>query len=251
MGTQGGNMKKPLIVVFSVLLIAMLTSACEINMVSGSGKLVTENRQVSGFTSVTFAGLGELNITQGANEGLTIEAEDNIMPRITTNVANGDLYIGFESTNWQDVVRPTRNVKFDLKVRSLSQLDLQGLGSVNLTSMKADTVTIKVGGAGGIKIISLTASNLTVTMSGAGNVDLAGNVISQTINLSGLGNYSGGDLDSQQTTVNLTGAGGAEVWARNDLSVKISGAGSVSYYGSPTVFKDITGVGVLNSKGNK
>ena len=244
-------MKKPLIFVISVLLITLLTSACEINMVSGSGKLVTENRQVSGFSSVTFAGLGELTITQGANEGLTIEAEDNIMPRITTNVSDGELTIGFESENWQDMVRPTRPVKFDLKVRNLSQFDLQGLGNVTMTSLQADAVTIKVGGAGGIKINKLTAGDLTITMTGAGNVDLAGQVTSQTINLRGLGNYSGGDLDSQHTTVNLTGAGGAEVWARSDLTVKISGAGSVSYYGSPTVSKDISGLGVLNSKGNK
>ena len=244
-------MKKPLIVVISVLLIALLTSACEINMVSGSGKVVTENRQVSGFNSVTFTGLGDLTITQGANEGLTIEAEDNIMPRITTTVSNGDLTIGFESENWQDLVRPTRPVKFDLKVRSLSQIDLQGLGSVTMPSWQADAATIKVGGAGGIKINKLIAGNLTITMTGAGNVDLAGKVTSQTINLRGLGNYSGGDLDSQQTTVNLTGAGGAEVWARSDLNVKISGAGSVSYYGSPAVTKSITGLGVLNSQGNK
>ena len=154
-------MKKPLIVVISVLLIALLTSACEINMVSGSGKLVTENRQVSGFTSVTFAGLGELNITQGTSEALTIEAEDNIMPRIKTTISNGDLYIGFESENWQDMVRPTRTVKFDLKVRSLSQLDLQGLGNVTMPNWQADAVTIKVGGAGGVKITRLTAGNLT------------------------------------------------------------------------------------------
>ena len=244
-------MKKPLIVVISVLLIALLTSACEINMVSGSGKLVTENRQVSGFTSVTFAGLGELNITQGTSESLTIEAEDNIMPRIKTTISNGDLYIGFESDNWQDMVRPTRTVKFDLKVRSLKQLDLQGLGNLTMPNWQADAATIKVGGAGGVKITKLTAGNLMVSMTGAGNVDLAGKVTSQTITLSGLGNYAAGALDSQQATVNLTGAGGAEVWTRNDLAVKISGAGTVSYYGSPKVSKDITGLGVLNSKGIK
>lgn len=244
-------MKKPLILVISVLLIALLTSACEINMVTGSGKLVTENRQVSGFTSVTFAGLGELNITQGANEGLTIEAEDNIMPHITTEVTDGNLYIGFDSENWQNVVRPTRTIKFDLMVRNLNQLDLQGLGGVTVNSMRGDAVTVKVGGAGGIKIDSLVADALTVNMTGAGNVDLSGKVNTQTINLSGLGNYAGGDLDSQSATVNLTGAGGAEVWARGDLTVKISGAGSVSYYGSPTISKTVSGLGVLNSLGNK
>lgn len=245
-------MKKIMNGVFIFLLIAVLTSACEISMVSGSGKLVTENRQVSGFNSVTFAGIGELTITQGATESLSIEAEDNIMPRIQNKVTNGDLYIGFETKNWQDVVRPTRTVKLDLKVRSLSNIDLQGLGSITVSNaLQADALTIKVGGAGGIKIARLVAGNLTIQMVGAGNVDLAGKVNAQTINLSGLGNYSGGSLDSQAATVNLSGAGNATVWVRNDLTVKISGAGSVGYYGSPKVIKEITGLGVINSMGNK
>jgi hypothetical protein len=80
---------------------------------------------------------------------------------------------------------------------------------------------------------------------------LGGKVTSQAVTLSGLGNYSTGDLDSQQATITVTGAGGATVWARTNLNVKISGAGTVSYYGSPTITKDISGLGVMNSMGTK
>jgi hypothetical protein len=244
-------MKKPYLAFCILLLVGLLTSACEINMVSGSGNVITQNRSVSGFCSVTFAGIGELDITQGSTESLTIEAEDNIMPHITTTVANGNLRIAFDNENWQNVVRPTRNVKFTLGVRSLSGIELSGLGNVTMPALQADALTIKVGGAGGIKIDKLTAGQVTTTMSGAGNVDLAGKVTSQSVTLSGLGNYSASDLDSQQATVSLTGAGGASVWARNTLDVKVSGAGSVSYFGTPTITKSITGLGVLNSQGSK
>jgi predicted small secreted protein len=251
MYSGGKKMKKPYLALSILLLVALLTSACEINMTSGSGKVITQNRSVSGFTSVTFAGIGELDITQGTSESLTVEAEDNIMPHITTTVSDGNLRIGFDQENFQNLIRPTHNIKFTLKVRSLNSIELSGLGSVNMPSLQADSLNLKVGGAGGIKIDKLAVGQLTSTMSGAGNLDLSGKATNQTITLSGLGNYGGGDLDSQQATISLTGAGNASVWARNSLNVKISGAGSVNYYGSPTITKSITGLGVINSMGSK
>jgi len=244
-------MKKPMIFGTLLILIALLTSACEINITTGSGKVVTQTKAVSGFSSVTFAGLGELNITQGASESLTIEGEDNVLARLLVEVKNGVLYIGFERENWQDMVRPTRLLKFDLKVKNLNNLDLSGAGSVNIPKLQAENLVCKVSGAGGVKISQLTATNVSCTLSGAGNVELSGKVTNQSITLSGLGNYSGGDLQSASGSIALTGAGGATLWARDVLNVKISGAGSVSYYGTPKLNKEITGLGVLNSLGAK
>ena len=235
----------------ALILVVLATSACTINLTTGSGKVKTETRSVNGFSGVQFAGLGELNISQGAAEGLTIEGEDNILPKIITEVRSGILYIGFDRENWQDMVRPTRNLVFTLKVKNLNSLDLSGLGNVTMPKLSADALSVKVSGAGGVKIAQISAKTVTSAMSGAGNVDLAGKITSQTLTLTGLGNYSVGDLESQTGSISLSGAGGATVWAKDALNVKISGAGTVSYYGSPKVTKDISGLGVVNSLGNK
>ncbi len=244
-------MKKTMIFVSLLLLIALVTSACEINVTTGSGKVITQTKVVSGFSSVTFAGLGELNITQGSTESLTIEGEDNILARLLVEVKDGDLYIGFERDNWQDMVRPTRNIKYDLKVKNLNSLNLSGAGSVTVPKLQAESLILKVSGAGGVKVSQLSATNVTSTLSGAGNLELNGKVTNQSITLSGVGNYSSGDLQSLTATVGLSGAGSATLWARDVFNVKISGAGSVSYYGAPKINKDISGLGVLNSLGNK
>lgn len=244
-------MKRTTLFACLMILVLLWTSACTINVTTGSGKVITQNKAVSGFNSVTFAGLGELNITQGTTESLTIEGEDNILAKLLVTVKDGTLYIGFERDNWQDMIRPTRNLKFDLKLKNLNSLDLTGAGSVTMPKLQAESLTFKVSGAGGVKISALTATTVNCTLSGAGNVELAGKVTNQSVTLSGVGNYNTGDLQSLSATIGLTGAGGATVWARDVLNVKISGAGSVSYYGSPKVNKDITGLGVLNSQGNK
>jgi predicted small secreted protein len=245
------KMKKITYAILALFLVVFSTSACTNNVTSGSGKVKTEARNVTGFSGVQFAGLGELDISQGASEGLTIEGEDNILPKIITEVRSGILYIGFERDNWQDMVRPTRNIVFTLKVKSLNSFDLSGLGNVKMPKLSADSLAVKVSGAGGVKIEQISAKTVTSSISGAGNVDLAGKISSQTITMNGLGNYNAGDLESQTASVTVSGAGGATVWAKDSLTVKIGGVGSVGYYGSPKISKDVTGLGVINSLGSK
>ncbi len=244
-------MKKSLLIIAILSIIMLSLSACTINVVTGDGRLTTDTRNVSGFDSVLFSGLGDVTIVQGPTEGLTIEAEDNIMPLITTQVKAGQLYIGFERQNWQDIVRPTKTIKFTLSVTNLNSIEISGVGSLSANSLKGDNMTIKVGGAGGVTIKNLDASSLTAIMSGAGNVDISGKVNLLDATLSGVGNFSCGDLQAATAKVNVTGAGGAKVWASDSLSVSITGAGSVSYYGSPAISKTITGLGVLNQLGSK
>ena len=63
--------------------------------------------------------------------------------------------------------------------------------------MTTDHLTLTESGAGQINIAQLTATDVAVEMSGAGTVDLAGQVTHQTVEMSGLGTYQAGDLESQ------------------------------------------------------
>jgi Putative auto-transporter adhesin, head GIN domain len=244
-------MKKSLFLMSVFILLTLILSACTIDMVSGSGHLTTDTRKVSGFDSVLFSAIGDVTIIQGPTESLTIEAEDNILPKIITEVRGAQLYIGFDRQNWQDIVRPTKGIKFTLAVKSLNSLEMSGVGSLTADSLAADKLTVKVGGAGAVKITNFSGSSLSAIMSGAGNVEFSGKVNSLDATMSGVGNFACGDLQTQSAKVNLTGAGGATVWASSRLDVSITGAGSVSYYGKPKITKNVTGVGVLNELGAK
>jgi predicted small secreted protein len=244
-------MKKSLFILIILAVLALTLSACTINVVTGSGRLITNTRNVGNFDSLLFAGIGDVTIVQGTSEGLKIEAEDNIMDKIITEVRGTQLYIGFERANWQDIVRPTKGIKLTLNVKDLNSMEISGVGSLNADSFRANNLTIKVGGAGNITLHNLTSTGLTAIMSGAGNVDLSGSATSLDATLSGVGNFSCGNLQVQTADIRVTGAGGATVWASNSLDVNITGAGSVSYYGSPSITKNIAGVGVVNELGSK
>jgi hypothetical protein len=221
------------------------------SVVRGSGVVTTQSRSVSGFNALVLSGLGDITIVQGQSESLTIEAEDNIIPQINIEVSGGTLRIGFSRDKWQDVIIPTKPVKFNLTVKDLSSIESSGAGQIQADALKTSKLTVRLTGAGAIKLAKIEATSVTANLSGAGNIELAGSVTQQTTTLSGLGSYRAGDLGSDSAKITLSGAGSATIWARASLDVTISGAGSVNYYGSPSVSKTITGIGAVKGLGDK
>ena len=99
-----------------------------------------------------------------------------------------------------------------------------------------------------IEIDSLSVTDLAVTISGAGDVELAGQVETQEVDMSGFGNYNAPDLESQTASVRISTTGNAVVWVLDTLDVEISGAGKVEYFGSPEVTRDISGAERVTSR---
>ncbi len=215
------------------LLASIVLSACSFTLhyEEGSGNLIRESREIGPVKSVVFKGIGNLIIAQGTETTLVVEAEDNILPRIVTEVEGGTLSIRFDTERWENIIRPTKPITFTLQVEDFSELSLSGLGDVKLDQIEVDS--------------------LTVRLSGAGTIEASGSAARLDINVSGAGSYDSGDLESEDVNINLSGAGNAVVWATRSLDVNISGLGNVSYYGDPVVSKSVTGLGNIQSKGER
>ena len=233
-------MKKITFYIITALMAALLLSGC-------TGAIVTETREVSGFSAISISTFGEIEIRQGDTESLTISAPSDYMRYIETEVENGTLLI---STRKGFIGAPTRRVEFILTVKDLKSLHFSGAGVIKvMDKLQTSTFSLNMSGAGSIEIEDLTADTLTVNFSSAGAIVIAGSVENQSVNLSGVGSYEAGDLQSKVASVNLSGAGSATIWAVDSLDVTVSGVGSVGYYGSPRVTQNVSGLGSVNSKG--
>ena len=235
--------------VFGLLVIGLLfINACGVRTIQGSGDVITESRDVSGFDSVSISGIGRVIITQGDEEKLTIEADDNLMEYITSEVHDGTLELGFTENVSID---PTAPIVFWVNAKNLYALETAGTVSFEMGKLITDQLEISKSGTGGITIDELTAADLVVAAEGTGDIKLAGTVGTQEIQLIGTGDYEAPDLESQTSTVRVTGTGSAVVWVLDSLDVVMSGVGGVSYFGSPNVSQSISGTGSLTSLGDK
>jgi hypothetical protein len=234
-----------------ILVLALVTGACGINVnldvTKGSGNVVTETREVSGFDKVLLSGIGDVTLIQADQESLKIEAEDNVITHITTEVQDGTLHISFD----RKTIVPTKPIKFTLTMKDIHSVESQGVSNVETEQINTDNLTVGISGTGNINIRNLKASQLTANISGAGNFTANGQVSDQKVTMSGAGNYDGEDLQSSTATVVISGLGRVVVWAADTLDVTISGTGGVDYYGNPQVNQQISGLGRLKQLGNK
>ena len=218
--------------------------------------LMTETREVGEFDRILMKGVGKLIIKQGSKQELTIEAEENLMKRIRTNVINGKLMIDVGST-WEEKLSAgldflsKRRIIFNIMIKKLTALEVSGACKIEAKEIKADGFNLRLTGASSAEFHDFVASRLNTSIPGAGKVVLSGEVQEQQINLTGAGSFDGAELKSQKAKVNLTGVGSAKVWVTDELDVTITGMGSVNYYGEPRIKQSIALMGSIKSLGKK
>jgi hypothetical protein len=217
--------------------------------------MATETREVNNFHRVHMQDFGMLEIAQGAQESLTVEADEETLKRIFTEVEDGTLTLRvgrdwLERLRWGLQTSLTRpRIRYHLTVKNLSELVVAGFGRVTVGDLASENLAVHLSGGGDVSFKALTADRLTVELAGAGRVQTAGKVKEQQVTFSGAGKYAGGKLESQQARVTMSGAGSATVWAVEDLDVTITGMGSVEYIGSPAVRKSVAGMGSITHLG--
>jgi len=245
------------------LLSAFALAGCSFargwNTVDGNGKVVSQTRAVSGFDAVSVSGPGELTVSQGSEESLVIEADENLLPLIESKVSGGHLWIGPRHVN----VRPTKGIRYELKLKNLNALALSGSIHADLGRIKTENLTLRVSGSGAIEVgplevkdlsaqtsgsgrvevTQLEATQLSVHISGSGRTEMAGSVERQEIRISGSGRYDASELRSNQAIADISGSGRATIKVKDTLKAKTSGSGGVKYYGSPQVTRSVSGSG--------
>ena len=216
----------------------------------GSRNVISQTREVSGFDSIEVSYPAEVSVSQGSAESVTVEADDNFLPGLKTEVRNNTLRI-FYKVEDNKHVNPSKPVKITIVVKELKDVNFESAGKLALTGIETDDLSVSVSGAGDLKLEKISARNLSVELSGAGSMTASGTADDLRLVISGFGSYNGKEMHSKSADVNLSGAGSATVWVDDELDAQISGAGSVSYYGEPSVSKSVSGVGGVNHAGNK
>lgn len=228
-----------------IAAMALGAASCRwtVGVVRGSGDIVSQERDVSGFDELHFSGMGKIIMDQGDDESLTIEADDNIIDLIETEVRGGELHIKFR--RGFNVI-PTSSMKFFLTVKDLDRIDLSGAGDINCESFETDDIEFNISGSGSVGLV-LEAESLQTQVSGLGDINLKGKTDSHTVRISGSGKYDAGELESRYCEIDITGLGSATVDVSEELDISISGAGNVYYTGDPDISQNISGLGRIKS----
>ena len=230
-------MNKRLFIPVSFLLVALLVTGCSFQVVAGSGKVVTETRDVSNFSRVTLAGIGNLILTQGESESLKIEADDNLISYFKTEVQGNTLTIGLKDEYMGVMLQPTKPIKFYLTVKDLEAVTLAGSGNINADALKVKDFGVTLAGSGNISVTTLSAAKVDIHLAGSGDVAIDTLKADElTSNTAGSGNIIFQQLTVPAVNVTIIGSGDARLgtMTATSLYVSASGSGNVSATGKVT-----------------
>lgn len=199
-----------------------------------------EERPATGFHAVAMAINMNLEVIQDGTESLTLEGDPDVLADVETFVRDGTLDFRYRRDSR---MRSHKRINAVVHARDMDAIALSGSGNLRSRALKADALTLSISGSGDVDIGQVTASKASLSISGSGNMKLAGRADALAVRISGSGDIAAPKLETQRTEVSISGSGRATVWAKRELATAISGAGTVRYYGDPTVAKAVRGIG--------
>jgi Putative auto-transporter adhesin, head GIN domain len=228
------------------LMSALFISGC-VQIQTDAGPATSQVRDISSFTGIEYKIPGTLHIDQGSNQTLRVDAGEKVISSIRTEVVNGVLTI--DSTSLLLTLQPINVYLSTNNVSSINAITSSSAGSVACNiPLTANTLKLALTGAGSVTA-PVNVTQLDLLLSGTGSMQLRGNATNMNIDLSGTGSINAYQLQTNVTSITLSGTGSAQVTVQDKLTANLSGTGSINYHGSPQVTQSRTGTGSINKTG--
>jgi hypothetical protein len=176
--------------------------------VQGSGNVQNEKRSVAEFNAIEVGGIFEVEVVAQKEFSVEVEADDNLLQFIRTEVKGGTLEISTEKK-----ISPRGRIHVRVSAPDIESLQVSGASKLSLANLKNDSLKVDASGASKIKVDGET-KNLEIELSGASKIE-AEALMAENVNVAGSG--------ASCASVNVSG----------DLKADLSGASKVTYAGSP------------------
>lgn len=190
----------------------------------GSGRIVTETREITDFSGVDVGGVFEVEIVAQKDFSVEVEADDNLVPLIKTEVRDGVLHIETEKR-----ISSQNGMKVRITAPDISRIEASGVVKVGLTDSKN--------------------SELHVDSSGASRISITGETTRLIVEVSGACKVAAEGLQAEDANIEARGASTVDIFATGNLRATASGASRITYSGNPTnIEKKSRGAGSINEK---
>lgn len=211
---------------------------------------ITKTRAVQSFTEIIAQAYGDVVLEQGETEGVVVEADERMMPKLKTSIRDGRLFLGFRYRWWEWItwwwtwlfIRDKR-IHYRVSLRDFRGVSISASGNVTAEQLRGDECQLRISGSGRVQVEQLTCQSAATRISGSGDVSLAGKAKRHEIRISGSGRVNAPDFETGDTEVVISGSGKATLNALQTLNVRVSGSGSVIYRGRPQISQHISGRG--------
>lgn len=217
------------------ILLAVLTSSCMLDVNWGSGKrgngvVVDENRNVTeSFTAVAASEGLDVYVTQGSDFEIRVEADENIIDLIGTDIKDGKLRIHAI----ENIGRATKNIYVTLPevtaLSSSSGADLNGKGVI-----EAGKVRLNASSGADLRV-ELNADEIEADCSSGADIRLAGRTNLLYVDASSGSDIKAADMETRVCNAQASSGADIRVYVTESLTADASSGADIRYSGDASV----------------
>ncbi len=203
---------------FLILLTCFSSFACA-QRYKGSGDLVKQERSVRDFDGLKFSSAIKVDVVQGDDYSVVVEADDNIIDRVLTEVRGSRLVLSLDGNSFNNVT-----IRINITMPSLTQIVGSGATRATISGFNENSMEVKVSGASHLSFSNSSVGDLELDAAGASNVDLK-------------------DLRAQTADIDVAGASSVKLHVEKEVEGDVSGASSVRCSGGASSRVNTSGAG--------
>lgn len=208
-------------------------------MISGSGNLVTEEKDFSGFSEIEASGVYDLEISRGDSFSTVITVDDNLLDHVGITQDGQRLKLFLKNLSLTGPV----TIKAKITMPELRELHVGGACKANVQGFESSgNLNLEASGASNLRG-HVEAGSLRVETSGASRVTLDGSADDVGIYASGASHLEMAGFTAGTANVQMSGASGGELTVTERLDTDLSGASWLTYHGNPTLGRTQTSGG--------
>ena len=232
-------MKTIRLTLLALLITTAFTSCQKIN---GKGEVVNISRTVTDYSGIELSMDATVYFTQGNFYSLEIEAQENLMGYIETEINGNDLVIREQHGVFLGKHDP---IRIYITAPDIVSLEISGSGVINVNqSWTGYDLSTTISGSGTINIPDFQCNRISSDISGSGNIEINGGSCNyEDFSISGSGSIDMRMVECDTTYADISGSGDIYAHILKLLDARISGSGNIYYYGTPAINTHISGSG--------
>ncbi len=227
-------------------MVLFTTTSCfmdGLTGIRGNGNIISEDRTIHSDFDVIKVQQGiSLYLTQGNSTTLNVEADENILDLLITEVKNNELKVYFEKNVYR---AKARNVY--LTTKDISEIRTSSGASVKSeNTLHVNALDLNSSSGSSIKVY-VNGTEISSEASSGANIDIYGKTTNFSANASSGSSIDADKLETVDAYVKASSGASIDVNATGKLTAKASSGGAIDFVGNPTnVNKDTSSGGSVS-----
>jgi len=215
--------------------------------VTGSGRIVTEDFNIRGFSRLQISNAFQVEVIRSGSYRVGVRVDDNLREHLRVEKRGETLVIGLEPLRSFNLGGAT--MEAEIHMPDLRGIEVSGASDVRISGFSSGRdFDAKLSGASYLDG-EITAQDVSIDASGASRIRLRGKAEDLRLDVSGASNLDLGDFPVQDADIELSGASEAEVVLSGTLDIHASGASRLYFGGRPTMGRiDLSGASSIKRR---